>query len=87
MTELYLTAMLWQGDRLSPMVTPLRSEGMVKALSRLRAAKGRQVMQWMAPEPAWGACGVVSLEAMVQRTSTSMATGCPVNTRQKKPAA
>ncbi len=44
-------------------------------------------MQWMAPVLALGVCGVVSLEAMVQRTSTSMATGCPINMRQKKPAA
>ncbi|HEY6411787.1 MAG TPA: IS4 family transposase [Ktedonobacteraceae bacterium] len=48
--------------------------------------KARQVMQWMAPVLALGVAGVVSLETMVQRTSTSMATGCTVNARQKKPA-
>ncbi len=39
--------------------------------------KARQVMQWMA----------VPLEMMVQRTSSSMATGCTVNARRKRPAA
>ncbi len=44
-------------------------------------------MQWMAPVLALGVCGVVSLEAIVQHTSTSMASGCPVHARQKQPAA
>jgi hypothetical protein len=49
--------------------------------------KARQVMQWMAPVLALGVAGVVPLETMVQRTSSSMATGCTVNARQKRPAA
>jgi hypothetical protein len=49
--------------------------------------KARQVMQWMAPVLAVGVAGVVPLETMVQRPSSSMATGCTVNARQKKPAA
>jgi hypothetical protein len=44
-------------------------------------------MPWIAPVLALGVCGVMSLEAMVQRTSTLMVTGCPVNARQKQPAA
>jgi len=44
-------------------------------------------MHWIARVLALGVCGVVSLEAMGQRTSISMATDCPVNARQKKPAA
>ena len=49
--------------------------------------KARQVMQWMAPVLALGVAGVVPLEMMVQRTSSSMATGCTVNARRKRPAA
>ncbi len=49
--------------------------------------KARHVMQWMAPVLALGVAGVVPLEPMVQRTSSSMATGCTVNARQKRPAA
>jgi hypothetical protein len=49
--------------------------------------KARQVMQWMAPVLALGVAGVVPLELMVQRTSSSMATGCTVNARRKRPAA
>jgi len=48
--------------------------------------KARQVVQWMAPVLALGVAGVVPLEAMVQRTSHSMATGCTVNARHKQPA-
>jgi len=53
----------------------------------LGSPKARQVMQWMAPVLALGVAGVVPLEMMVQRTSSSMATGCTVNTRRKRPAA
>jgi len=49
--------------------------------------KARQVVQWMAPVLALGVAGVVPLETIVQRTSQSMATGCTVNARQKRPAA
>jgi hypothetical protein len=49
--------------------------------------KARQVMQWMAPVLALGVAGVIPLETMVQRTSHSMATGCSVNARRKRPAA
>jgi hypothetical protein len=49
--------------------------------------KARQVMQWMAPVLALAVAGVVPLEMMVQRTATSMATGCTVNARRKRPAA
>jgi hypothetical protein len=49
--------------------------------------KARQVVQWMAPVLALGVAGVVPLETMVQRTSHSMASGCTVNSRRKKPAA
>lgn len=49
--------------------------------------KARHVMQWMAPVLALGVAGVVPLEAMVQRTSQTMASGCSVNARRKRPAA
>jgi hypothetical protein len=49
--------------------------------------KARHVMQWMAPVLALGVAGVVPLEAMVQRTSHTMASGCTVNARRKRPAA
>ncbi len=49
--------------------------------------KARQVMQWMAPLLALGVAGVVPLETAVQRTSHTMATGCTVNARRKRPAA
>jgi len=43
-------------------------------------------MHWMALVLAVGVAGVVLLETMVQRTSSSMATDSTVNARQKKPA-
>jgi hypothetical protein len=49
--------------------------------------QARQVMQWMAPLLALGVAGVIPLETMVQRTSYSMASGCIVNARRKRPAA
>jgi len=49
--------------------------------------KARQVMQWMAPVLALGMAGVVPLETIVQRTSSSMAPGCTANSRRKRPAA
>ena len=49
--------------------------------------KARQVVQWMAPVLALGVAGVVPLAPMVQRTSRSMASGCTVNSRRKRPAA
>jgi Transposase DDE domain len=49
--------------------------------------KARQVMQWMAPVLALGVAGVVPLETMVQCTSHTMASGCTVNSRLKRPAA
>src|SRR2546421_1874335 len=49
--------------------------------------KARQGVQWMAPVLALGVAGVVPLEAMVQRTSHTMASGSTVNARRKKPAA
>lgn len=49
--------------------------------------KARQVVQWMAPVLALGIAGVVPLEAMVQCTSHTMASGCTVNARRKRPAA
>jgi hypothetical protein len=49
--------------------------------------KARQVVQWMAPVLALGVAGVIPLETMVQRTSSSMASGCTVNARRKRPAA
>jgi len=49
--------------------------------------KARQVMQWMAPVLALGVAGVIPLETMVQCTSHTMASGCTVNARRKRPAA
>ncbi len=49
--------------------------------------KARQVMQWMAAVLALGVAGVIPLETMVQRTSHTMASGCTVNARRKRPAA
>jgi len=49
--------------------------------------KARQVVQWMAPVLALGVAGIVPLEVMVQRISSSMASGCIVNARRKRPAA
>jgi hypothetical protein len=49
--------------------------------------KAQQVVQWMAPVLALGVAGVISLETMVQCTSHTMASGCTVNARQKRPAA
>ena len=49
--------------------------------------KARQGVQWMAPVLALGVAGVVPLEAMVQRTSQTIASGSTVNARRKKPAA
>lgn len=40
----------------------------------------------MTPALALGVAGVVPLETLVQRTSRSMALGCTVNARRKKPA-
>ncbi len=48
--------------------------------------KARQVMQWMAPVLALGVAGVIALETMVQRTSSTMTSGCSVNARRKRPA-
>ena len=48
--------------------------------------KARQVVAWMAPALALGVAGVVSLETMVERTSATMASGCTVNSRRKRPA-
>ena len=48
--------------------------------------KARQVVQWMAPVLALGVAGIVPLEVMVQRTSSTMASGCIVNARRKRPA-
>jgi hypothetical protein len=44
-------------------------------------------MQWMAPVLALGVAGVIPLETMVQCTSHTMASGCTVNARRKRPAA
>jgi hypothetical protein len=49
--------------------------------------KARQVVQWMAPVLALGVAGVVPLETMVHCTSHTMASGCMVNARRKRPAA
>jgi hypothetical protein len=49
--------------------------------------KARHVMQWMAPVLALGVAGVIPLETMVQCTSHTMASGCTVNARRKRPAA
>lgn len=49
--------------------------------------KARHVMQWMAPLLALGVAGVIPLETIVQRTSHTMASGCTVNARRKRPAA
>jgi len=49
--------------------------------------KARQVMQWMAPVLALGVAGVMPLETMVHHTSQTMASGCTVNARRKRPAA
>jgi hypothetical protein len=48
--------------------------------------KARQVVAWMAPALALGVAGVVSLETMVERTSATMASGCTVESRRKRPA-
>jgi hypothetical protein len=48
--------------------------------------KARQVAQWMAPVLALGVAGVVDLEPMVQRTSTTMAWGATVQPRRQRPA-
>jgi len=49
--------------------------------------KARQAVQWMAPVLAMGIAGVMPLETAVQRTSSTMASGCTVNTCRKRPAA
>jgi hypothetical protein len=49
--------------------------------------KARQAMEWMAPVLAMGVVDVVPLELAVQRTSSTMAIGCTVNDRRKRPAA
>jgi hypothetical protein len=49
--------------------------------------KARQAMQWMAPVLALGVAGVIPLETMVHCTSHTMASGCTVNARRKRPAA
>ena len=49
--------------------------------------KARHVMQWMAPVLALGVAGVIPLETMVHCTSHTMASGCTVNARRKRPAA
>jgi hypothetical protein len=49
--------------------------------------KARQVVQWMAPVLALGVAGVLPVETMVQRTSSTMASGCTVNARSIRPAA
>ncbi len=49
--------------------------------------KARQAVQWMAPVLAMGVAGVVPLELGVARTSATMAAGCTVNARRKRPAA
>jgi hypothetical protein len=49
--------------------------------------KARQAMEWMAPVLAMGVVDVVPLELAVQRTSSTMAIGCTVNARRKRPAA
>jgi hypothetical protein len=49
--------------------------------------KAQQVVQWMAPVLALAVAGVVPLETMVQCTSHTMASGCTVNARHKRPAA
>ena len=48
--------------------------------------KARHVMQWMAPVLALGVADVVPLEMAVQHTSSTMASGCTVNARRKRPA-
>jgi DDE family transposase len=49
--------------------------------------KARQAVQWMAPVLALGVAGVMPLETVVQRTSSTMASGCTVNARRQRPAA
>jgi len=49
--------------------------------------KARQAVQWMAPALALGVAGVIPLEAIVQCTSHTMASGCTVNASRKRPAA
>ena len=49
--------------------------------------KAWQAVQWMAPVLALGVAGLLPLEAVVQRTSSTMASGCTVNARRKRPAA
>jgi hypothetical protein len=49
--------------------------------------KARQAVQWMVPVLALGVAGVIPLELMVQCASHTMASGCTVNARQKRPAA
>src|SRR5437660_558208 len=56
--------------------------------SATRSREGKpKVVQWMGPVLALAVAGVVPLETMVQRTSHTMASGCTVNARRKKPAA
>lgn len=49
--------------------------------------KACQAVQWMAPVLALGVAGVLPLETAVQRASSTMASGCTVNARRKRPAA
>jgi hypothetical protein len=49
--------------------------------------KVRQAVQWMAPVLAMGVAGVMPLETAIARTSSTMAAGCTVNARRKRPAA
>jgi hypothetical protein len=64
-----------------------RREGSLDGQPTRSMVKAQHVMPGMAPALAVGVWGVVSLAALVQRPSTSMATGCPVHARQKQPAA
>jgi hypothetical protein len=48
--------------------------------------KARQAVQWMAPVLAMGVAGVMPLETAVQCTSSTIASGCTVTARRKRPA-
>ncbi len=49
--------------------------------------QAHQAVQWMAPVLAMGVADVVPLETVVERTSSTMASGCTVTARRKQPAA
>jgi hypothetical protein len=47
--------------------------------------KAKQVVQWMTPCLALALTGLVPVQTIVERTAQMMQTGCPINSRSKRP--